>query len=77
MRELLDIKNHLLARAKSSDDYEVVAGVQGAIEALDAKDVERAVSPLRRAGQKALDVAVDIGAKVAAAAIQAQLGLGL
>ena len=77
VRELLDIKNHLLARAKSSDDYEVVAGVQGAIEALDAKDVERAVSPLRRAGQKALDVAVEIGAKVAAAAIQAQLGLGL
>lgn len=75
VKELQDVRSHLLTQAKSAADYEVVAGVQGAIEALEAKDESKAAGPLRRAGQKALDVAIEIGAKLASAAIQSQLGL--
>ena len=75
VHELLRVKEQLLASARDADDYDAVAGVQGAIEALEAKEESKALGALRRAGQKALDVAVDIGASVAQAAIKMQLGI--
>lgn len=75
IQELLRVKERLLPAAESADDYEVIAGVQGAIVALEAGQEAKAVGFLRRAGQKALDVAVDMGASVATAAIKMQMGI--
>jgi hypothetical protein len=72
--ELIEVKQRLVAVAESADDYEAIAGVQGAIESLQKDETTKAPGFLRRAGQKALDAAIDVGAKAAAALIQAQIG---
>jgi hypothetical protein len=46
--ELKTIKEHLLGSANTSTDFEAIAGVQGAIEAIEAKDEVSAVSYLKR-----------------------------
>jgi hypothetical protein len=72
--ELKAIKEHLLGTANTSTDFEAIAGVQGAIEAIEAKDEESAVSYLKRAGGRALEIAIDVGAKLAQKAIEASVG---
>lgn len=72
--ELIEVKKRLVVLAESAGDYEAIAGVQGAIESLQKDETAKAPGFLRRAGQKALDAAIDVGAKAAAALIQAQIG---
>jgi hypothetical protein len=71
---LLIIKQHLFREAGTSEDFETIAGVLGAIEAIEANDKNSALSFLKRAGSRALDVAIDVGAKVATKAIEASMG---
>ncbi|AKT51090.1 hypothetical protein ADJ73_06740 [Arsenicicoccus sp. oral taxon 190] len=74
--ELGRVKLALVQMASSSADFESVLGVQGAIEAIEAgKDESSVVASLKRAGGKALEIAVELGTKVAAKAIQASLGM--
>ncbi|GAA2122096.1 hypothetical protein [Kocuria atrinae] len=74
LHELIKVKEQLLSVATSAGDFEVISGVQGAIEAVEEQDESKAASFLQRTGQKALDVAMAIGANVAAAFIASQLG---
>lgn len=76
IRELVEVKNRLLTGAASSADFEAIACTQGAIEALEENDEVKAGGFLQKAGRKALDVALEIGAKLASAALESQLGIG-
>lgn len=74
--ELSRVKIALVQNASSSADFEAVAGVQGAIEAIESgKDDSTILSSLKRAGSRALDIAIELGTKVATKAIEASLGM--
>ncbi len=76
IQELNDVKNRLLSVAADSDDFDAISGTQGAIDALEEKDEAKAKGFLRKAGQKAFDMAIEIGATVASTALRSQLGVG-
>ncbi len=72
--ELIAIKTELLRRASTGADYESVAGIQSAVEAAEEKDESSVVRYLKKAGTKALDVALEIGSKVAIKALESAMG---
>jgi hypothetical protein len=73
--ELAKIKDELLRSATTGADYDVIAGVQSAIEAAQRKDESSFIAFLKKAGSKAIEVGVDIGTKVAVKALESAAGL--
>ncbi|MFF4064934.1 hypothetical protein [[Kitasatospora] papulosa] len=73
--ELERLKQQLVLVASSSSDYQAVAEIQAAREAADEGDEGRVGRHLANAGRWALDVAGQIGASVAAAALSQSLGM--
>lgn len=73
--DLLALKEELLARATTADEYRAVAEVQAAADAAAANEASSVVRSLRNAGKWVLEVAKSVGTAVAAAAINEALGI--
>lgn len=71
LKELAALKQVILDRASTSEDYTAVAAVQEALESAQKKNDSGVIAALKRAGQKALDVAAELGMKFAMKAIEA------
>ena len=74
-KELSALREALVAKAKSGSDYETVAQVAKAIDAAESGNGPAVLRYLKAAGKWAFEVANDIGAAVAAAALQKTIGL--
>ena len=73
--ELTRVRIALVEAAVNSTDFEAVSGVQGAIEAIEGHQGDNSImSSLKKAGRRALDVALELGTKVAVKAIEASMG---
>jgi hypothetical protein len=74
--ELERLKQALIKEAASPAEYEAVAEIQAAEEAANAGDEPAVGRHLAKAGRWAMDVAVRIGAAMAAAALDHAIGMG-
>lgn len=71
LEELSLLKQAILNRASTSEDYAAVAAVQEAVEFAQKKSDNGVIVALKKAGQKALEVATELGMKFALKAIEA------
>lgn len=74
--ELERLRQALIKEATSPVEYQAVAEIQAAEEAANAGDEPAVGRHLAKAGRWALDVAVRIGAAMAAAALDHAIGMG-
>jgi len=74
--ELAALKQRLREEAESGRELATVSEIQLAIEATAAKNHDAVQGHLAKAGQWALDVAKEIGSKLAVAALEAALTIG-
>jgi hypothetical protein len=76
LREQLgQLRAEMLKAAKDGSDYEAIAAVVKAEEAVKKGETSSALASLRTSGKWALDIAIKIGLSVAAKAIEGKIGI--